>query len=122
VERVRQGGEFVAALLDRVIGLLLKSLQAELAVSAPLRADLGLPDVFPAPVRGGAHPAGFSMGPVGFYMGKMLSACLARRALIAWRWATRDKRMPAAAFRAGSRASAGFAELAGLPLSAFVLR
>ena len=50
MERVRQGGEFVAALLDRVIGLLLKSLQGELAASAPLRADLGLPDVFPAPV------------------------------------------------------------------------
>jgi len=44
VERVRQGGEFVAALLDRVIGLLLKSLQGELAASASLRADLGLPD------------------------------------------------------------------------------
>ena len=51
VERVRQGREFVAALLDRVIGLLLKSLQAQLAQSASLRADLGLPDIFPVPVR-----------------------------------------------------------------------
>ena len=51
VERVRQGREFVAALLDRVIGLLLKSLQAQLAQSAALRDDLSLPDIFPVPVR-----------------------------------------------------------------------
>ena len=51
VERVRQGREFVAALLDRVIGLLLKSLQEQLAHSAALRADLGLRDIFPVPVR-----------------------------------------------------------------------
>ena len=50
VERIRQGGEFVAVLLDRVTGLLLKSLQARLAESASLRADLGFPDVFPVPV------------------------------------------------------------------------
>ena len=51
VERIRQGGEFVAALLDRVIGLLLKSLQEQLAQSATLRADLGFTDIFPVPVR-----------------------------------------------------------------------
>ena len=51
MERVRQGRDFVAALLDRVIGLLLKSLQEQLAHSAALRADLGLPDIFPVPVR-----------------------------------------------------------------------
>ena len=51
VERIRQGGEFVAALLDRVIGLLLKSLQERLADSAALRADLGFTNIFPVPVR-----------------------------------------------------------------------
>ena len=51
VERIRQGGEFVAALLDRVIGLLLKSLQERLAESAALRADLGYTNIFPVPVR-----------------------------------------------------------------------
>ena len=51
VERVRQDKEFVAALLDRVVGLLLKSLQEQLAQSAALRAELGLPDIFPLPVR-----------------------------------------------------------------------
>ncbi len=62
MERVRQGGEFVAALLDRVIGLLLKSLQGELAASASLRADLGLPDVFPPPVRKRALHVGLRPG------------------------------------------------------------
>ncbi len=51
VERIRQGGDFVAALLDRVIGLLLKSLQERLADSAALRADLGFTNIFPVPVR-----------------------------------------------------------------------
>ena len=51
MERIRQDGEFVAVLLDRVTGLLLKSLQECLAESAPLRADLGFPDIFPVPVR-----------------------------------------------------------------------
>ncbi|KAK9819477.1 hypothetical protein WJX81_000858 [Elliptochloris bilobata] len=51
VERVRQGSEFVAVLLDRVVGLLLKSLQERLAESTPLRTDLGLPDIFPVPDR-----------------------------------------------------------------------
>ena len=51
VERIRQGSEFVAGLLDRVIGLLLKSLQERLAESAALRADLGFTDIFPVPVR-----------------------------------------------------------------------
>ena len=51
VERIRQGNEFVAALLDRVIGLLLKLLQERLAESASLRADLGFTDIFPVPVR-----------------------------------------------------------------------
>lgn len=50
MERVEQGGHFVAELLDRVTGLLLKSLQEQLAGSALLRADLGFPDVFPVPV------------------------------------------------------------------------
>lgn len=50
VERIRQGGEFVAALLDRVISLLLKSLQEQLAESAALRADLSFTDIFPVPV------------------------------------------------------------------------
>ncbi|KAK9819481.1 hypothetical protein WJX81_002292 [Elliptochloris bilobata] len=49
VERVRQGGDFVAALLDRVIGLLLKALQERLAESPTLRADLGFSDIFPVP-------------------------------------------------------------------------
>jgi hypothetical protein len=51
VERIRQGGDFIAALLDRLTGLLLKSLQAQLAESAALRADLGFRDIFPFPVR-----------------------------------------------------------------------
>lgn len=51
VERIRQGEEFVAVLLDRVIGLLLKTLQEGLAKNEALRADLGLSDVFPVPVR-----------------------------------------------------------------------
>ena len=51
VERIRQDGEFVAVLLDRVMGLLLKSLQECLAESASLRSDLGIPDIFPVPVR-----------------------------------------------------------------------
>ena len=50
VERIRQGEEFVAVLLDRVIGLLLKTLQEGLAKNEALRADLGLSDVFPVPV------------------------------------------------------------------------
>ena len=51
VERIHQGNEFVASLLDRVIGLLLKSLQERLADSAALRSDLGFTDVFPVPAR-----------------------------------------------------------------------
>ncbi len=51
MERIRQGEHFIAALLDRLTGLLLKSLQALLADSAALRADLGFRDIFPVPVR-----------------------------------------------------------------------